>query len=386
MARRGGPGGLRGRHGRRGLDRQDRRRGAGPGERRGHEAPRLARRHGPGRSGAGADRPERHGRPATAPASCRLRGPRAGWSWAAARATTTSATTREPSATPEPGVTTPTPTDLRLTRRARRLSRRDGHRRDAGDGRVGDRGHRARVARRGGQQVSEGDTVIEVSTDKIDAEVPAPTSGTITKLLVSPDDTVQVGQALGRDDGGAGGAPTAPAESEPAPAAPADSGNGRASPVARRVAAAKGVDLAGIKGSGPSGKVTKEDVLAAAGNGASATAAPAAAETKPLRGPAAIRQGDGREPLDPDRDLVPHASGRRPRRQAQGTERSAQGARDEGLLHPPDRLGDRQGRDRVAGDGPQLHRGRRQAARRRAGRRRTSGSRSTSSARTARAA
>ena len=47
-----------------------------------------------------------------------------------------------------------------------------------------------------GQQVAEGDTVIEVSTDKIDAEVPAPAAGTITKLLVSPDDTVQIGQAL----------------------------------------------------------------------------------------------------------------------------------------------------------------------------------------------
>src|SRR5256885_9972853 len=47
-----------------------------------------------------------------------------------------------------------------------------------------------------GDAVSEGDTVVEVSTDKIDAEVPAPASGVITKLLVSPDDTVQIGQAL----------------------------------------------------------------------------------------------------------------------------------------------------------------------------------------------
>ena len=41
--------------------------------------------------------------------------------------------------------------------------------------------------------------MIEVSTDKIDAEVPAPTSGTVTKLLVEPDDVVKVGQATGRD-------------------------------------------------------------------------------------------------------------------------------------------------------------------------------------------
>src|SRR3954452_13753313 len=150
-----------------------------------------------------------------------------------------------------------------------------------------------------GEAVAEGDTVIEVSTDKIDAEVPAPTSGVITKLLVSPDDTVQVGQALAEMTAGA----TAPTGSEAAPAeAPAaappgpaaDGGNGgRASPVARRVAASNGVDLGAVHGSGPGGKVTKADVLAAAngGDGATATAprpAPSAREAKPLRGPAGM--------------------------------------------------------------------------------------------------
>src|SRR6478735_5780232 len=51
-----------------------------------------------------------------------------------------------------------------------------------------------------GEYVAEGETVVEVSTDKIDAEVPAPASGVITKLLVSPDDTVQIGQALAELD------------------------------------------------------------------------------------------------------------------------------------------------------------------------------------------
>jgi 2-oxoglutarate dehydrogenase E1 component len=150
-----------------------------------------------------------------------------------------------------------------------------------------------------GDAVAEGDTVIEVSTDKIDAEVPAPASGVVTKLLVSPDDTVQVGQALAEMTAGA----TAPADSEAvraeAPAAaptapPADGGNGgRISPVARRVAAKNGVDLGAVHGSGPGGKVTKADVLAAAngGDGAGATTtkpAPAAGEAKPLRGPSAM--------------------------------------------------------------------------------------------------
>src|SRR4029077_7481594 len=74
-------------------------------------------------------------------------------------------------------------------------------------------------------------------------------------------------------------------------------GNGvRATPVARRVAAERGVDLGAVNGSGPGAKVTKDDVLAAAsGNGA---AAPVAGEAKPLRGPAAMlaqAMGESRE-------------------------------------------------------------------------------------------
>src|SRR3954453_10042113 len=57
-----------------------------------------------------------------------------------------------------------------------------------------------------GEYVNEGETVVEVSTDKIDAEVPAPASGVITKLLVSPDDTVQIGQVLAELDTSGDGA------------------------------------------------------------------------------------------------------------------------------------------------------------------------------------
>ena len=51
-----------------------------------------------------------------------------------------------------------------------------------------------------GQEVAEGDTVVEVSTDKIDAEVPAPAAGVITKVLAAVDDTVEVGQVLAQID------------------------------------------------------------------------------------------------------------------------------------------------------------------------------------------
>ncbi len=156
-----------------------------------------------------------------------------------------------------------------------------------------------------GEGFAEGDTLVEVSTDKVDAEVPAPGDGTLTKILKQPDEIVKVGEALAElSVGGASGKVTpepreagAPqAESAPAaaPAAGGDS-NGKASPVARRVAASKGVDLSGVTGTGIGGKITKEDVLMAAGaargNGAAAPAAaapPAEAETKPLRGPAGM--------------------------------------------------------------------------------------------------
>ena len=174
-----------------------------------------------------------------------------------------------------------------------------------------------------GDFVNEGDTVVEISTDKVDAEVPAPTAGTITKLIAKVDEEVPVGAPLAEmepgENGGAttgegsngaaagpvvgdGGALRAedPSATPPSPTPPAG-GDGktapgtevnggsqdvRATPVARRVAAATGVDLGGVSGSGPGAKVTKGDVLAAANGGAPAVAV-GVGEAKPLRGPAA---------------------------------------------------------------------------------------------------
>jgi 2-oxoglutarate decarboxylase len=159
-----------------------------------------------------------------------------------------------------------------------------------------------------GDAVAEGQTVVEISTDKIDAEVPAPASGTIAKLLVEPDDVVAVGQPLAEISAGAavptaegagaaatatevGAAPEAQtAATEVAPPEPKGGDGMRISPVARRLAASSGVDLGTVSGSGPGGKIVKADVLAAAdGRGDGAPTAPAAeAEVKPLRGPAAM--------------------------------------------------------------------------------------------------
>ncbi|HSD23366.1 MAG TPA: multifunctional oxoglutarate decarboxylase/oxoglutarate dehydrogenase thiamine pyrophosphate-binding subunit/dihydrolipoyllysine-residue succinyltransferase subunit [Solirubrobacterales bacterium] len=143
-----------------------------------------------------------------------------------------------------------------------------------------------------GDQIAEGDTVVEVSTDKVDAEVPAPASGTITKVLVGPDETVEVGKPLaemtkGEAPSGDGASAEARAKEAEEPAKATEEADGaRATPVARRAARANGVDLKGVKGTGTGGKITKSDVLSAEGNGAGAPAA-VEGEAKPLRGPAA---------------------------------------------------------------------------------------------------
>ena len=67
-----------------------------------------------------------------------------------------------------------------------------------------------------GDSVEEGQTMVEVSTDKVDAEVPAPASGTVTKILVQPDEEIDVGKPMAEIDpnGGPPEASEAPAETE----------------------------------------------------------------------------------------------------------------------------------------------------------------------------
>ncbi|MBB4663256.1 2-oxoglutarate dehydrogenase E1 component [Conexibacter arvalis] len=129
-----------------------------------------------------------------------------------------------------------------------------------------------------GGQIAADETIVEISTDKVDAEVPAPAAGTVTELLAAAGDTVTVGQVLARmtTSGAAAAAPSADAPAAPAPAASAPAAgavdqSGNASPVARRAAAALGVQLDRVSGSGRAGKVLKEDVLDAARNGGAST-------------------------------------------------------------------------------------------------------------------
>jgi multifunctional 2-oxoglutarate metabolism enzyme len=153
--------------------------------------------------------------------------------------------------------------------------------------------------RQPGDTIEADEVLVEISTDKVDAEIPAPASGTITELLAEVGDTVAVGQALARMTAG----PGAPAAATPkagavprdkaVPARPAGgdgNGAGNATPVARRAADLHGIDVEQVAGSGPAGRVMKSDVLAALDNGAATAEAGPAAPTaaQQMKGAAAV--------------------------------------------------------------------------------------------------
>jgi 2-oxoglutarate dehydrogenase E1 component len=144
-----------------------------------------------------------------------------------------------------------------------------------------------------GDTVEADETVVEISTDKVDMELPAPASGTITEILAEEGDTVTVGQTIARMQAGPGAARRAAAEQPAATngagaAAPAEpppvSKDVKASPVAQRVAAVEGIDLSRVQGTGPGGRITKEDVLKAGADGAAAPKG----EAKLIKGGAAM--------------------------------------------------------------------------------------------------
>src|SRR5919108_652982 len=133
--------------------------------------------------------------------------------------------------------------------------------------------------KRPGDWVDADETICEVTTDKVDVEIPSPASGRLERLLAEPGDTVSVGAAIAEINSAA-----RPGEAHPdehsAPdtkheaaaettAATEDGGEGEVdrsrvySPVVRRIAEEHGVDLAEVRGSGIGGRVRKKDVLAA---------------------------------------------------------------------------------------------------------------------------
>ena len=156
-----------------------------------------------------------------------------------------------------------------------------------------------------GEQVTRDEPLFEISTDKVDAEIPAPASGVLTAIKAETGTTVQVNSVVAVISA-AGAAPVteaAPAaaaevSAPPAPAREKEAAPGeevRSSPLVRKLAAEHNVDLRLIAGSGSGGRITKDDILAfveraktmpaaAPAVVASAAAAPAAAVPKPYAG------------------------------------------------------------------------------------------------------
>jgi 2-oxoglutarate dehydrogenase E2 component (dihydrolipoamide succinyltransferase) len=173
-----------------------------------------------------------------------------------------------------------------------------------------------------GDAIALDEPLLEVSTDKVDTEIPSPAAGTVAEILVGVDDTVAVGSVLAQISTGAGApaaapAPAAPAPVTPAPAAPVATPAAAApvaapaapapvaaatvapaatyaeppyvTPLVRKLANELGIDLTTVVGTGVGGRIRKEDLEQAARNrsaapAATSTAAPAAA---PVAAPAA---------------------------------------------------------------------------------------------------
>jgi 2-oxoglutarate dehydrogenase E2 component (dihydrolipoamide succinyltransferase) len=120
---------------------------------------------------------------------------------------------------------------------------------------------------REGERVEKDQILCEVTTDKVDAEIPAPEAGVVTQILVAEGTTIDVGSDLAQIDpagtatveSSAAPQAAAPAPRE-APVSPAVDSAGRASPVARRMAEDAGVPLDRMQGSGSAGRVLKSDV------------------------------------------------------------------------------------------------------------------------------
>jgi pyruvate dehydrogenase E2 component (dihydrolipoamide acetyltransferase) len=131
-----------------------------------------------------------------------------------------------------------------------------------------------------GDEVKEGDPILEVETDKAAVEIPSPYTGTVKEILVKPGDTIKVGDVLMTfsGDGEAEAVPEAVPEKKakapkpeeavsPPPTVAKDKGPVPASPATRRLARELSVDLQQVTASGPGGLVTAEDVRAYAESG-----------------------------------------------------------------------------------------------------------------------
>jgi 2-oxoglutarate dehydrogenase E2 component (dihydrolipoamide succinyltransferase) len=142
-----------------------------------------------------------------------------------------------------------------------------------------------------GEAVAADEPIASLETDKVAVEVPAPAAGVMGAHLVQEGTTVNVGAVIGMIEAGSGAAAAAPvaatsaaapavaAMAAPSPAATVEVGDLTLSPAVRRLVLELGIDPSKVKGSGKDGRLTKEDVLAAAKSGGEAPAAAPVAAT-----------------------------------------------------------------------------------------------------------
>jgi pyruvate dehydrogenase E2 component (dihydrolipoamide acetyltransferase) len=173
-----------------------------------------------------------------------------------------------------------------------------------------------------GDKVQRDEPLFEISTDKVDAEIPAPASGVLQEIKVSEGNTVQVNTVVGViGDGSGASTSAAPKVAAPAPPAPAatkkdapapppqavavaapseeEDSDVRSSPLVRKLAREHNVDLAKVSGTGTGGRVTKQDVLDFV------EGRPSAASAAPVSAPATPRQAPTSAPAAMPGDLVP---------------------------------------------------------------------------------
>ncbi len=179
--------------------------------------------------------------------------------------------------------------------------------------------------KRVGDKVSRDEPLFEISTDKVDAEIPSPVSGVLQEIKVSEGNTVQVNTVvavIGEGNGAVAtkaapattAAPTPPSVPAPATSAPPpvsapqatpleeEEGDVRSSPLVRKLAREHNIDLSKVHGTGTGGRITKQDVLDFVEHGTSAPAPAPSSRPAPTPAPAII-PGD-LVPMSPIRRII----------------------------------------------------------------------------------
>src|SRR6201996_7430454 len=148
-----------------------------------------------------------------------------------------------------------------------------------------------------GDTVQQDEPLFEISTDKVDAEIPSPVAGVLSEIKVQAGNTVQINTVVAVISGAAGAKATPNAPPVPAPSAEeavaetetGDTESGervRSSPLVRKIAKENNLDLRQVPGTGSAGRITKEDILGYLAKGAPAAPAPKPAAPGPASAPA----------------------------------------------------------------------------------------------------